>query len=161
MEMPFQNGAVVYEEGRMHKFGVNVMSWQVNKYNMFEAPSYPLELLSSDEMVAFEAECKREGYDDNNLPGTNQPVPTGVARSRIFCIFWLVSLCLILSIWSKGSACVSGSNLGEQCTNLPCEGTIHTILLYTLLYYTIHLNHYLHLWSFNCSYSTQEGPKKQ
>ena len=87
MEMPFQNGAVVYEEGRVHKFGVNVMSWQVNKYNMFEAPSYPLELLSSDEMVAFEAECKREGYDDNNLPGTNQPVPAGVARSRIFCIY--------------------------------------------------------------------------
>jgi len=79
MEIPFKNGAVVYEEGRMHKFGVNVMSWQVNKYNMFEAPSYPLELLSADEMVAFEAECKREGFDDNNLPGINQPVPTGVS----------------------------------------------------------------------------------
>ena len=79
MEMPFQNGAVVYEEGQMHKFGVNVMSWQVNKYNLFEAPSYPLELLSEDKMVVFEAECKREGYTDNNLPGTNQPVPTGVS----------------------------------------------------------------------------------
>ena len=76
MEIPFQNGAVVYEEGRMHKFGVNMMSWQT--HNNYGAPSYPLELLSADEMVAFEAECKREGYDDNNLPGTNQPVPTGV-----------------------------------------------------------------------------------
>ena len=87
MEMPFQNGAVVYEEGRMHKFGVNVMSWQVNKGNIFEYPSYPLELLSSDEMVAFEAECKREGYDDNNLPGTNQPVPTGVGSSHILYLY--------------------------------------------------------------------------
>ena len=78
MEIPFQNGAVVYEEGRMHKFGVNVMSWQIHKDNMWAGPAYPLELLSEDKMVMFEAECKREGYDNNNLPGTNQPVPTGV-----------------------------------------------------------------------------------
>ena len=102
MEIPFQKGAVVYEEGRVHKFGVNVMSWQVNKYNMFEAPSYPLELLSADEMVAFEAECKREGFDDNNLPGTNQPVPTGVGRPKSHFMrshilnLWSVSLHLIL-----------------------------------------------------------------
>ena len=120
MEIPFQNGAVIYEEGRLHKFGVNVMSWQINKYNLFEAPSYPLELLSEDKMVVFEAECKREGYTDNNLPGTNQPVPTGVGWK---INIWEFLVCeLTFDPWFKGITCVSGTNLGEQRTNVPREG---------------------------------------
>ena len=78
MEIPFKDGAVVYEDGRIHKFGVSVMSWQFDELS----PAYPLEIISPDELVAFEGEVKREGYTENNLPGTNQPVPTGVGRAN-------------------------------------------------------------------------------
>ena len=78
MEIPFKNGAVVYEDGRIHKFGVSVMSWQFDELS----PAYPLEIISPDELVAFEGEVKREGFTENNLPGTNQPVPTGVGRAN-------------------------------------------------------------------------------
>ena len=89
MEIPFKDGAVVYEDGRIHKFGVSVMSWQFDELS----PAYPLEIISPDELVAFEGEVKREGFTENNLPGTNQPVPTGVGRAnenlvmRIFFTF--------------------------------------------------------------------------
>ena len=78
MEIPFKDGAVVYEDGRIHKFGVSVMSWQFDELS----PAYPLEIISPDELVAFEGEVKREGFTENNLPGTNQPVPTGVGRAN-------------------------------------------------------------------------------
>ena len=77
MEIPFKDGAVVYEDGPIPKFGVSVMSWQFDELS----PAYPLEIISPDELVAFEGEVKREGYTENNLPGTNQPVPTGVGRA--------------------------------------------------------------------------------
>ena len=89
MEIPFKDGSVVYEDGRIHKFGVSVMSWQFDELS----PAYPLEIISPDELVAFEGNVKREGFTENNLPGTNQPVPTGVGRAnenlvmRIFLTF--------------------------------------------------------------------------
>ena len=81
MEMPFKDRAVVYEDGRIHKFRVSVMSWQFDELS----PAYPLEIISPDELelVAFEGEVKREGFTENNVPGTNQPVPFGVAEQMI------------------------------------------------------------------------------
>ena len=95
MEIPFKDGAVVYEDGRIHKFGVSVMSWQFDELS----PAYPLEIISPDELVAFEGEVKREGFTENNLPGTNQPVPTGVGRANenlVMRIFFDVCLLLLI-----------------------------------------------------------------
>ena len=102
MEIPFKDGAVVYEDGRIHKFGVSVMSWQFDELS----PAYPLEIISPDELVAFEGEVKREGFTENNLPGTNQPVPTGVGRANDTAILESANLCVTF-VYTSQAALVS------------------------------------------------------
>ena len=76
------NGYKVYEDGTTHKFGVTVGSFQEGAY-------YPIERLSTDEMVLITGECKRDGFNNNQLPGDKLPVATGVGRSNVKWKFYL------------------------------------------------------------------------
>jgi hypothetical protein len=122
MEAPHDNGIVLYLDGTVHKVGLVVTSHQDNDF-------YPMERLSPEEMISFQVDVKREGFNDNKLPGDKVPTATGVITLAVTAVYMphQATLVTLGPIWVKSTATfhvsvalppgVTSMNMEVKCPN--------------------------------------------